>query len=77
VSVDIFTSDEAIHHVLVEGVAEFDHDVVDRGSEPWVTNESQSKGVGLLVAVSALGEGDELMRSERFQDRGDGFDGNG
>ena len=61
---NLLAANEPIHHVLVARVSALDDDVVDRGSEPGVANERESKGVSLLVPVIAFTQRDEPMRSK-------------
>ena len=51
---NFFTLYEPIHKILVPGVAEFHHDVIDCTCKPGVANQRESKRVALLVPAKFL-----------------------
>jgi len=59
--------DEAVHQRLVAAAPELDDDVVDRGGEARVSDQSKPERVPLLVTVWTLAQRNDRVRLKRLQ----------
>jgi hypothetical protein len=73
---DIRAVHEPVDETLVEGVADLDDDVVDRGGEPRVPHERLQKGLSLCVSVR-IAQRYDCVQPESVEDGGNWIDRNG
>jgi hypothetical protein len=67
---NVVTPSVPIHQILIACVSHFDHDVVDRVGESRVTDQRPQECLRLVVAMSVT-QGDKIVCSQCFSDRGD------